>query len=451
MTETNNSHSLGRIGRLVRILLLFAGGCQILFGLAFTVANLGKMQAFGDTYELLDAGKHLVFDDRTGLFYPLILAAADLLQGITGISRILPVQLLQLILAYYGTYLVLKCFCPVGRSGRMVLEIASLFMVTSAPLLQLHLSGLPYSLALSLLCLQFALQKTTGSKWVIILFPILEALTLPWTGLAGLFLSALCMLFDREKKKKGNLRLLLTAALILLCVHAAANAVLLRPGNRGKMQNSAVSSLCLHMTWSKLGDNYFFWDDEIKNIFSEADSVSVTNMESQLLTEFGPRVDREYGYFGAQKVYLGMIKSILRHRTKETVADQLEDLLAYGFMPARIFANLNGYGRSQTGFDLSRMWEHSPELGRLLFLVSMYLIPIGLILSGIVFITSKKNLVDIKFGLLFAIFVTAWLMTALTAYFPFDLKRGYLLWYLMGLPAALAMVSTSEKDKRLLW
>ena len=457
MTETKNSLSLGRIGRIVRILLLFAGACQVLFGLAYLAANLGKMQNYGETYELLDAGKSLVFDDRTGLIYPLILAAADLFHGITGVPFMLPVQILQLVLAYISSSLVLKSFCNVTTGNRLYVETAKLFLLTSAPLLQLHLSGLPYSLALSVLCVQYAVTKRAFGKeyekkmmWQWLLLFVLEELILPWTGFLGALFALICLLFTRGEKKI-RIRGLLVAAVLLICFHVLTGSCSLKPGNRGKMQNSPIAIAACHLTWSRLADNYFFWDEEIKEIFSEEDAVAVTNTESLVLTDFGATVDAEYGYFGAQKIYLHMIANVFQNRTREVVSDQIADLKSYGFMPVTVFLNLKGYGRSQTGFHVGRLREHSPELGSLLLMISLYLIPISILLSGAVITLLSKKMVNINPTFIFAAFVISVVITAFSGYFPFDYRRGYLLWYLMEIPGAFAMVSATEGERKLLW
>ncbi len=453
MTETKNSLSFRRIGRFVRILLLFAGGCQILFGLAYLVANLGKMQGFGDTYELLDAGKTFVFDDRTGFFYPLLLAGADLLHKWTGIPFILPVQILQLVLGYGSAYLVLRSF-GAASANRRLMETATLFLMTSAPLLQLHLAGLPYSPSLSALCLQFVYQKTAFSKdgskrqkWILLLFFAVEEWILPWTGFLGLLFAAVCLLVWKKDRKQWG-RVILVALVVLCCLRAATGMTFLKAGNRGKMQNSAVGAVSSHLIWSRLASNYFFWDDELKSLISEQDAIFATNTESRFLTVFGHTVDRECGYFGAQKVYLRMAGNVLQNRTKEVFTDQVEELRAYAFMPAVICENLNGWGRSQSGFNVGRLREHAPEAGMRFLMLSFYVIPITLILSGLYFLLISKKKTGKGLILLFVLYAITLVITAFFGYFPFDYKRGYLLWFLMELPGAVAMASETEAFKR---
>ncbi len=78
MTGTRNNSFGRRSGRAARILLLFVAFCQMGIGILYMLLNLGREPAFGETAELLDAGRTFVFDDRTGLLYPLLLAFWDL-------------------------------------------------------------------------------------------------------------------------------------------------------------------------------------------------------------------------------------------------------------------------------------------------------------------------------------------------------------------------------------
>ena len=146
-----------------------------------------------------------------------------------------------------------------------------------------------------------------------------------------------------------------------------------------------------------------------------------------------------------------MVANVFQNRTKEVINDGITELRDYGMMPLTVFRNLNGYGRSQTGFNVGRLRENSPGMGSLLLIVSMYLIPISLALTGLVFIASAGEMVDIKFRIYFVVFVITWLLTAFWGYFSFDYKRGYLLWYLMELPGAFSMVFATEGEKKLLW
>ena len=279
---------------------------------------------------------------------------------------------------------------------------------------------------------------------------MLEELILPWTGFLGVVFALVCLFFTRGEKK-NLIRGIFVAAVFLICFHVLAGIFILKPGNRGTMQNSPVAVACCHLTWSRLADNYFFWDEEIRSVFSEEDAVAVTNTESLVLTDFGAVLDEEYGYFGAQKVYLRMMANVFRTRTREVVSDQITDLKAYGFMPGTILSNLNGYGRSQTGFQVGRLREHSPELGSLLLVISLYLIPISFLLAGALIVMLSWKTVNINPAFLFAVFVITVLITAFSGYFPFDYRRGYLLWYLMEIPGAFAMVFATEGERTLLW
>ena len=84
-------------------------------------------------------------------------------------------------------------------------------------------------------------------------------------------------------------------------------------------------------------------------------------------------------------------------------------------------------------------------------MISLYLIPISILLSGAVITLLSKKMVNINSAFIFAVFVIAVVITAFSGYFPFDYRRGYLLWYLMEIPGAFAMVSATEGERKLLW
>lgn len=148
-SEHNVSVILGR--------LLFIGfSTQIVFGIVWMICNFGYLQLFGDTAYYVSLSSKFRGDGDVGILYPALLLLARALGELTNIPWYSIVYVLQLVLAGFAGYILLR---KIGLFGLKTIWLAwgSLVVITFPPLMQINMAVLPNSLILSLFMLEAAM------------------------------------------------------------------------------------------------------------------------------------------------------------------------------------------------------------------------------------------------------------------------------------------------------
>jgi len=108
-------------------LLLIGFGVQIVLGLCWMVANMGRVQQFGETARYLEASKSFIGSGYRGILYPLLIMLAQGMEQLVRIPYHCFLYLLQLVAGFWAAYRLLDA---VGVKGKYRICYGSLAMLT---------------------------------------------------------------------------------------------------------------------------------------------------------------------------------------------------------------------------------------------------------------------------------------------------------------------------------
>ncbi len=341
-----------------RILILLAS-VQVGLGVCWALCNMGTVQNFTETGELLEIADTMITDEYVGILYPVLIRVCKALEYGIPVPYYCYLYLLQLAVGYWAVYRLLWLFgCVHGK-------LAAAWILTIPTILQLQIAVLPMSLAVSLLVLCFvSFQKGDWAKGGV--YWLLCGLMIPEYFLfAGLVF--LCSLIRGLAQGEYRKRVLKKGILCLLFVCLAAGAVkgaTQETYSRGRMARTPAAMALQRLVWPHYSTNSFFWTEEVKELFDQDALWNLAQNPELPLREFGPAIEAAYGLRRAQSIYWDMAWITFRMRTKEVAMDLVNDLVLYCAPAASLPRNLEGMGVSYSGWNYQRMAEHTPVLTR---------------------------------------------------------------------------------------
>lgn len=290
-----------KIGRFFLSAVLFV---QVLLGTAWALCNLGHIQEYGESIHFFKTLGVVEFLDR----FPF---AVGLLQLI---------QLGCLTAAVY--FVVSRLFKEFSKTGRTA---AVVFLITN-----------PF-------VLQFAMAfRIMVWRLIVLLFML------------GFF-------WGLQNKGKKNTALLIGMWILLIAAGANTTSY-----EYYQMQGNAVKTPVLalnsYMIWPRYGEDYFFWPQEIKENFSDVDAIGVSDNKDNVVTVFGHAVEKNVSFLTANKLYMQMIVSELKLRSRELAYKMAGDVAGSLFPALTVERNRRGDGISVTGWNYSRMQQKAPHI-----------------------------------------------------------------------------------------
>ncbi len=364
----------GKIRELVRTIIYIVMGLQIFFAMIWIVCNLGKLPAFAESNELLLMSESLQVDEYTGFLYVLGIKGAAALANRIKIPEYSILYVLQLFVAY-GAY---KYFLErvvifrqtYGLKLHKRVPLHALFIITVPVILQVHMAVLPYSLASSFfviiladVCMFWRKDYTITTKAVVkimILWVVAAQICPDYSWLVAFaVVPSVIRYMMLHRKFAGKLVLLILVTLISI---QNLNTTLQTPGSMGKIQKTWGAAMMTRIVWPNYGTFSLFWKDEIKERWDTAQLAYLSTYPENVIYEFGPVVDKMYGYRAANDIYWEMAKKSLDLGTKDILKGMLTDSVAYICPPFTMFVQLHGVGISYTGFNYGRLKDNTPEL-----------------------------------------------------------------------------------------
>lgn len=336
---------------------------QIGLGAVWVVCNLGSLQNYGETEELLEIASTLVTDEYVGIFYPLLLKMVTAIESIIPIPYYCYLYVLQLAIGFLALN-------RLAESLRLPHRLwAVLGIMTIPTVLPLYLAVLPQALAVSMLIL--CLDGCFRGQWVrAAVCMAAGALFIPeylWFG-AAVYLCLLLAAFLKKRRIKGKRQELGKAILWLLLAVLAVGAtqqVTITEYSQGRMKRTFMGTMMHRMVWPNLANTSYFWDAEIREAFSDAQLEAIAVTPEGMLYEFGPVIEEKYGQERAQELYTTMAMNVLKVRTRETLGNIAGDLLQYSVPQLVLLGSLKGEWISYSGWNYKCMSEASPEVSRL--------------------------------------------------------------------------------------
>ncbi|MBE5867402.1 MAG: hypothetical protein E7293_00360 [Lachnospiraceae bacterium] len=369
-------------------LFVIGMGVQFLLGLCWAFSHFLQMPEFERTTEYIRASENLVIDEYMGILYPLFIAGAKGLEQLLGIPFYCFLYLLQI-----GAGVSASCFfvysCRKEKKKVFCLSnlAAAVFLMTVPMVLQCYMAVLPEAFCLSgsLVMLGLCIGVLKRERPMDLQFFLM--LGLLWCGMA-LFqpdylwlagLPVLWMLVVCGIRKGIFVRALLISLGALLLI-LGVRGFTVQPGSYGKIQRSLGATMVSRMVWPNFYTTYFFWPEEIKQVMSQDQALSISLHADQVQNVFGPMVEKAYGKQAANGYYWDMAVGCLQVRTKEILVSVSQDLGDYLCVPWSLLEQLQGSGRSYSGWNYARMQEGSPTLTKWYVYYSLWMFRIGIFL-----------------------------------------------------------------------
>ncbi len=372
-----------KLAEVLQITIYIWIGIQLLMGAGWVVCNLGKMPGFQESQEILAMSESLCVDEYTGYLYPAIVHVFILIAEKVGIPAVTPIYILQLVVAYFAyeyflkKVVFIKCFKKDKLRKRTPIFV--LFAISIPPILQVHMAVLSYSLASSLFIILLAKmiiackeEQSLKSKEMVrmgILWVLASQICVDYAWIGGLSVAAgfvIYMSTHRQFCVRSVLLVLISAACI-----GGLNTALQTPGSMGKIQRSTEGVLLSRIVWPKFAQLCYIWEDDVTSRWNNAALMEISTFPEKVIYEFGPQMDKQLGYEGANKVYRDMIKKTLDMDTKYVMGAILKDGGAYICPPLTMYLQLHGVGSSYTGWNYGRMKDYSPRLAEVYVDVSL--------------------------------------------------------------------------------
>ncbi len=358
--------------KTISCILIILMGVQIVLGIMYAAANLCSIQPFSE---------NMALPFPAGLLYLMQIAAFC--------------AALWYFLGKAGL-----------RKGKLLRGFITAFLVTVPFLLQMHMAKLGCSGALSaflwLLGLAVEIRNCGLSRKRGCLLGIsyfLYGILCPdgvWLG--GILLLAVPVLYQKGKKcrestgrKEGIYYRLLV--LFMACVILMANMGLngMWPEKRQEyLYKGFGHTMVMRFVWPNFSTNYFFWNEDVKQVLSLEDAVDIGNREDAAERDFFPVMEEKYGKRRANLLYLEMAYRCFADRTKEIAEEIATDFKDYLLLPFTIERNLQGEGTSLTAWNYGRMKVHTPLLVKYYFHYGLFELPVLLLGSILLWLAGAE-------------------------------------------------------------
>ncbi len=163
-------------------------------------------------------------------------------------------------------------------------------------------------------------------------------------------------------RKKVRLLLVLLATLLVVSGMTVGDYVNQQKEGKECIQNSMSAVLLSRFVWPYFMRNSFFWEEEVRGLFSDAELIQISTYPELVKYEFGPKLEAQVGKARAAEIYRKMAWDSLKIGKKDALIDFGRDLLANAGGPWAVQYQLNGRGVSYTGKNYTEMRAEMPEL-----------------------------------------------------------------------------------------
>lgn len=455
---------LRNVKSFITIVAIAIASLQILLGVVWMCGNFFVMENFGIGLNYVEASKTFIIDDYMGILYALIIA------GARGISLIIPlpfytwVYLLQLLISVFVIWSLIRLMFPrlskkwVGFFTAYLLTIPMImqFIMSVTPdILSLCLAMSLVSIGIRILVVQKSFQK---KQWILagIVFVLMGTLSPDYFFIGGLFLAGMVIFYTMKTLKNKNYVNLLVPVISFLAaviMILGINQLTQQPGSYGRMEKTLASTAMSRLAGDALASHYFFWPEEIKQLIEANDIRYMAKKSDNILTAFGPMVEKAYGVDHAGELFFYMAKEALAGRTKEVITRIGTDLITYGFFPFTIGEQLTGKGISVSGWNYSNMILGTPILTRyyVYYGLNSFFVLMGLFaVSFVISIYQKEKVTSARKGQVIlmtgmAVIITLWNGLTLGGEADYRLALFIItLWYFLGISFAIDAVNKDE-------
>ena len=376
----------------IKYFLYIAVFAQIVTGTVYLVCNFAEYIVYPETEEMVHVARGLLFDEYTGVLYPLFIRLCLGIQGLTGIGYYLVAHLIQFLFASGAVLYLVKSFYHGKKAW-----IATAYIISFPMYMQtvLMVSPFAFKASFSAIILGAMLRIWREKKKVVpwcILFAAyaLEAFNVTddlymWMLPVFIFMVAYIIKNRQQKKIWKNLCLIMIAALIFAGCIGVLNRVV-EPGGRGRMQRTVESVLFQRALWPELREKFGFLPMDIQYHISPEDASASNAYSEKIVYVIGSRVDREAGFERANELYMESFKNQLSYNKRALFGAVWKDFTGYLLTPYGTVKYLLGQEGSCFSSLYGAMNASNPKLGYFYFcigFVSLFVTSFGALLRMI--------------------------------------------------------------------
>lgn len=376
----------------IKYFLYIAVFAQIVTGTVYLVCNFTEYIVYPETEEMVHVARGLLFDEYTGVLYPLFIRVCLLVQNMAGIGYYLMAHFVQLLLLGAASLYLVGAF----YGGKKTWIVAA-YILTFPMCMQTILMVSPFAFKASFsfliigAMLRIWRKKENVVAWVILFGAyILEAFNVSddlylWLIPIGIFVIAYVV----KKRKSEKIWKLLCLVLIAVFVFAGSIGIsnrVIDAGARGRMQRTVSSVLFQRTLWPKLNEKFDFLPIDMQSYIDLAVATESNVSSEKMIYVIGPRVDREAGFQKANELYMEAFLNQLAYNKRNIATAILEDFTGYLTTPYGTLKYLVGQEGSCFSSLYGAMNANNPKLVYLYFcigFVSLFITTFGALLRMI--------------------------------------------------------------------
>lgn len=323
----------------IKYFIYIAVFAQIVSGTVYLVCNFSEYIVYPESQEMIHVARGLVFDEYTGVLYPLFIRICLGVQEILGVGYYLIVHGVQLCLFAVAAYYLAKSF----------------FQGKKAYLVAAYITSFPMCLQCVLMVSPFAFRATTGffivgamvriwkkiqnsRAWILLFVSFVAAAFLVpddlymWFFVLVLF--AIAFFFKSKASLHVGKRILLILMVVLIFfVSAAALEKLTPAGARGRMQKTVSSALFQRTLWPEFRYKFGFLPMDILEKIDSDVAMESDALSESMVYIIGSTLDREYGFERANELYREAFFNQLAYNKRAIFKSILQDFTGYLLTP----------------------------------------------------------------------------------------------------------------------
>ncbi len=382
---------------LIKYVLYIAVFAQIVSGTVYLVCNFTEYIVYPETKEMVHVARGLLFDEYTGVLYPLFIRGCLGVQSLLGIGYYLVAHLLQLVLVTIAVFYFVRTFFEGKKAW-----IATAYIVSFPMIMQTILMVSPFAFKAAfgfvIIGAMIRLFKNNGNflTWIwLLLAYVLAAFNVTddlymWILPIGIF--GVAYFFKNRKSLHIAKRvcLLVIIAVIFVVTFGALNSVA-QAGNRGRMQRTVSSVLFQRTLWPELRVKFGFLPMDIRYHIDPDVAMASDASAENIIYVIGPRVDREVGFEKANELYMESFMNQMAYNKRAVFGAVLDDCTGYLFTPYSMLKYMAGEEGSAFSTLYGMISAKSPQMTYHYFsvgFVSMFV----LIFAGVLRVVRKKLL-----------------------------------------------------------
>ncbi len=363
--------------KLLKSVIFIGFGIQTVLGIVWMCRNFMSFQEFGESAVYAQSSRNFIFDEYTGVLYPVFLLLAEGVEAVIRLPYYCVLYAVQLGAAFVSAWLFLREIVfrrEESKKSRTKLWciFGSLAVVTLPAAMQCHLAVLPNSLASSFFLLEllsgFMLMR--GKKESFLTMPVfwmLCTLLMPEYLVIGIVPVMFVLLYLLAAKKGiRQAGILLAGIAVAAGLSVGIQTLTGEQGYYGRVEKSPAFAAARRFAWTNLMDTYGEWPEEVRSAVDygavKESSFYPANMESI----FGSLMEEALGREQAQEFFWELAGIGWEGNRREILHDIAWDGFGYVFSPIALQMQLTGRGYdAYSGRNYEIMRNDTPVLSRI--------------------------------------------------------------------------------------